>query len=395
MSLSNGNKRRHDTFDLTRSSPPPPNRPTKTARYNSGIPANSRRDQLRAEGSSSQAGPVQSQASQFRHEEDGGNELIDDIDAYYGDDIDCLYELYGTSSSPALLIAQLLMRAGSINSKIVGVQYYRGHVTFGEMVLLNREPTNAYDSNAIQVKNVYGVQIGHIPRQVALKLAPFMDSRKLLCEAETTGPKGGYDVPISIKLLGTNDPSARAVLKEEMKAAKLPVEELLRQEREEKAREMARLKAKKEQEKLIKAAKKAGMSMPGSQGQSIYRNGTGDFAGGSTQADVPDLADIIKDSVRFNPRNVDQMVEQFGMKDDDLANMEKADQPIMVQTQLLPYQLQVRHFFAAMHCFDQAPQSIRQFSLVNKLDLSFLDIAKPRDIDLALGTRFPSALLVV
>lgn len=217
------------------------------------------------------------------------------------------------------------------------------------MVLLQREPTNAYDSNAIQVLNVSGVQIGHIPRQIALKLTPFLDSRKLLCEAETTGPKGGYDVPLSIKLLGTNDPSARAVLKEEMKAAKLPVEELLRQEKEEKEREKARLKAKKEQEKLIKAAKKAGMSMPGSQGgQSLFREGTGDFAGGSSQAEVPNLADIIKDSVRFNPRNVDQMVEQFGMKDDDLAKMDKADQPSMVKTQLLPYQLQVRRLLAVI-----------------------------------------------
>ncbi|TLD39477.1 putative snf2 family helicase protein [Venturia nashicola] len=323
MSFPNGKKRIYDTAALTRSSPPPPQRPVKSVRYDNQASGSWRRDQLRAEGSSSQAGPAQSQASQFRHEEDGGNELIDDIDAFYGDDIDCLYELYG-----------------SINSKIVGVQYYRGHVTFGEMVLLNREPTNQYDSNAIQVKNVSGVQIGHIPRQVAAKLAPFMDSRKLLCEAETTGPKGGYDVPISIKLLGTNDPSARAMLKEEMKAAHLPVEELLRQEREEKAREQARLKAKKEQEKLIKAAKKAGMSMPGSQGQSVFREGTGNFAGGSFQAAVPNLADIIKESVRFNPRNVDRMVEQFGMKDDDLANMDKADQPATVQTQLLPYQLQ-------------------------------------------------------
>lgn len=95
MSSSNGKKRSHDTIDLTGSSPPPPHRPTKSSRHENGTPGNSRRDQLRAEGSSSQAGPAQSQASQYRHEEDGGNELVDDIDAFYGDDIDCLYELYG------------------------------------------------------------------------------------------------------------------------------------------------------------------------------------------------------------------------------------------------------------------------------------------------------------
>lgn len=33
-----------------------------------------------------------------------------------------------------------------------------------------------YDANAIQVSNVLGVQIGHIPRAVAAKLAPYLVS---------------------------------------------------------------------------------------------------------------------------------------------------------------------------------------------------------------------------
>lgn len=342
MYSSSGKKRAYDTIDLTVSSPPP--KSTKSPRYSNGNGNGNgggpRRDQLRAEGSS-QAEPAQIQASEFRHEEEGGNELVDDIDAYYGDDIDCMYELYGRTST-ASKRSIVTHPIGTLKSKIVGVQYYRGHVTFGEMVTLQREPTNQYDANAIRVVNVSGVQIGHIPRTVASKLAPFMDSRRILCEAETTGPKGGYDVPISINLMGSNDPSARAILKEEMKAVKLPIEELQRQEREEKARDKARLAAKKEQEKIAKAAKKAGLGMSGSQGSSQIPPGSGDFAGGSSQIDLtPNLEDIIKDSVRFNPRNVDRMVEQFGMNDDDLANMSKADQPAMVKTQLLPYQLQV------------------------------------------------------
>lgn len=101
MYSSSGKKRSHETIDLTGSSPPSPQRPTKSVRYGSGVAGNSRRDQFRAEGSSSQAGPAQGQASQFRHEEDGGNELVDDIDAFYGDDIDCMYELYGRISGAA------------------------------------------------------------------------------------------------------------------------------------------------------------------------------------------------------------------------------------------------------------------------------------------------------
>jgi hypothetical protein len=40
----------------------------------------------------------------------------------------------------------------------------------GEEVILQREPNNKYDKNAVQVLNILGVQIGHIPRNVAVKL---------------------------------------------------------------------------------------------------------------------------------------------------------------------------------------------------------------------------------
>lgn len=59
-------------------------------------------------------------------------------------------------------------------TKIVGVRYYRGHATPGERVIMIREPENPYDRNAIQVRNVMGDQIGHLPRMVASKLAPHM-----------------------------------------------------------------------------------------------------------------------------------------------------------------------------------------------------------------------------
>jgi len=59
-------------------------------------------------------------------------------------------------------------------TKIVGVRFYNGQATIGERVLLVREPNNPYDRNAIQVKNVMGNQIGHIGRNVAAKLAPYI-----------------------------------------------------------------------------------------------------------------------------------------------------------------------------------------------------------------------------
>ena len=63
---------------------------------------------------------------------------------------------------------------GSIDGKIVGLRYYNGHATVGEQVLIKREPANPYDSNAVRIDNVQGTQIGHLPRNLASKLAPFL-----------------------------------------------------------------------------------------------------------------------------------------------------------------------------------------------------------------------------
>jgi SWI/SNF-related matrix-associated actin-dependent regulator of chromatin subfamily A3 len=66
---------------------------------------------------------------------------------------------------------------GAIDGKIVGVRYYDGYATPGEQVMVKREPGNPYDSNAIRINNVQGTQIGHLPRQLAAKLAPYLVSR--------------------------------------------------------------------------------------------------------------------------------------------------------------------------------------------------------------------------
>ncbi|EIN11511.1 hypothetical protein PUNSTDRAFT_111629 [Punctularia strigosozonata HHB-11173 SS5] len=62
-----------------------------------------------------------------------------------------------------------------MKTNVVGIQYYDGLVGPGEQVRLVREPSNKYDRNAIKVCNIAGAQIGHLPRQVAAKLAPLMD----------------------------------------------------------------------------------------------------------------------------------------------------------------------------------------------------------------------------
>lgn len=69
---------------------------------------------------------------------------------------------------------QSLALYGTVSTKVVGVRFYSGHATAGEFVVVRREPGNQYDANAIRIDNVMGQQIGHIPRIMAAKLAPFL-----------------------------------------------------------------------------------------------------------------------------------------------------------------------------------------------------------------------------
>ena len=63
---------------------------------------------------------------------------------------------------------------GCFLTTAVGIRYYSGVATLGEQVLLKRDPQNPYDLNAIQALSVVRVQIGHIPRDKAMRLSPMI-----------------------------------------------------------------------------------------------------------------------------------------------------------------------------------------------------------------------------
>ncbi|ORX35743.1 SNF2 family N-terminal domain-domain-containing protein [Kockovaella imperatae] len=75
----------------------------------------------------------------------------------------------------------------TFRSDVVGVQYYRGLVGKFEYVSLRRQPENQYDSSAVQVVNTSGIQVGHIPRAVAAKLAFLMDGKVISVEGRMVG----------------------------------------------------------------------------------------------------------------------------------------------------------------------------------------------------------------
>jgi SWI/SNF-related matrix-associated actin-dependent regulator of chromatin subfamily A3 len=268
-------------------------------------------------------------------DEDASEEVPDATQAYNQQQYD--YTLYGV-----------------LPAKIVGVQYYRGYATTREMVVVRREPHNAYDKNAIRVDNVQGAQIGHIPRTWAAKLAKYMDQRRLLIEAQITGEIGTYDCPVELKLYGTNDPVTRENVTNRMKADGLPVGHAVdrqrkdvaaARERERRAKEAAKQCERRERtaQAVTERARKQGAAVIDVGGGQATENSMAEFAAGSQSQGImpdPSMEDIIGGSERFNPRNVEQVVEDFGVKEADLAAMPQASQPTTMLTSLRPFQLQ-------------------------------------------------------
>ncbi|RAL65617.1 hypothetical protein DID88_005289 [Monilinia fructigena] len=68
-----------------------------------------------------------------------------------------------------------------------------------------------------------GTQIGHLPRDLASKLAEFMDARIIVVEGIIAGEKKLYDCAILLKIYGPADPAVRANLENQLAAKRLPL----------------------------------------------------------------------------------------------------------------------------------------------------------------------------
>jgi SWI/SNF-related matrix-associated actin-dependent regulator of chromatin subfamily A3 len=114
----------------------------------------------------------------------------------------------------------------TMSTNAVGIQYYTGNyngilcfvlnffsclglVGSGEEVILKREPHNHFDRNAIQVLNISRVQVGHLPRNVALRLAPLLDRRLVtvdgvIRDGNMTNEKK-YTLSMTLRIYGASD----------------------------------------------------------------------------------------------------------------------------------------------------------------------------------------------
>ncbi|KAM0263121.1 hypothetical protein ACHAPA_008954 [Fusarium lateritium] len=205
-----------------------------------------------------------------------------------------------------------------VAGKIVGVRYYRGYASPGEAVLCRREPSNSYDPNAIRVDNVVGDQIGHLPRKIVEKIAPYVDRGDVILEAQLTGEKAFYDCPVRLFFYGPCDPTERSRIEDSLKRDKLV-----------KATEL------KNTRKEAEALRKAAMGLTnGSSTQGVGK--------GLTVPQKPEVTmdNVLEKSQAVEMRKGGDAIKSLAIGEDELEKMPMAKQPEQLKAQLLPYQLQ-------------------------------------------------------
>lgn len=216
-----------------------------------------------------------------------------------------------------------------LETKVVGVRYYNGYAQPGESVLCRREPSNPYDSNAIRVDNVFQTQIGHIPRQVAAKLAAYMDNDDLVIESKLIGEKGMYAVPIRLYLYGPSDRTERMKIEAQLISDRLV--------------KLADLNKSRKQADLKLAEQKSDLEKDGRTRTEIGLKAKGSIAGTlnkSENAPEIDLEELHKLSEAVNFRHSKNDIVQSVMNEETLSKLPMAGQPEFLISQLLPYQLQ-------------------------------------------------------
>lgn len=259
------------------------------------------------------------------------------------DDVD---ETIGSTQLDAADGIDQLVHYGDLDARIVGVRFYSGFASPGEVVMIRREPGNPYDSNAIRIDNVNRQQIGHIPKNIAAKLAQYIDERSLHCEGKLAGPMGHFDCPLTVSLYGPDPESdAGSALQSRMSRDKLSTRALKRAERARKQREKERQQQEKrrQQEATRQRTEALRAAGGGKSGRVPKANPNSQWANQTSPGDNPSeplMEDIVEASQRFNPREVSRTADECGLQEDTLRNMPMAAKPDDIKTKMLPYQLQ-------------------------------------------------------
>jgi hypothetical protein len=115
-----------------------------------------------------------------------------------------IHEATISASEPMVTKRKTETQMGSvtvISSWIVGKQHYCPNVSLadGETVLLERDPANPFDVNAIKVLSCSRQQLGNLSRQHASELAPMLDNGEISdITSYIAGGGNKYNTPIII-----------------------------------------------------------------------------------------------------------------------------------------------------------------------------------------------------
>lgn len=178
---------------------------------------------------------------------------------------------------------------------------------------------------------MFQTQIGHIPRQVAAKLAAYMDNDDLVIESKLIGEKGMYAVPIRLYLYGPSDRTERMKIEAQLISDRLV--------------KLADLNKSRKQADLKLAEQKSDLEKDGRTRTEIGLKAKGSIAGTlnkSENAPEIDLEELHKLSEAVNFRHSKNDIVQSVMNEETLSKLPMAGQPEFLISQLLPYQLQVR-----------------------------------------------------
>lgn len=145
---------------------------------------------------------------------------------------------------------------------------------------------------------------------------------------------GAYEYPIRISLWGTRDPEKSEALKGKMQGDRLPVKEYNEAKRAEAKR--AKEAAAAEKKARAMALGKAAASWQNSENAMFANLSSPTGMAGESES----MQELLSQSSQFNPRDIGQVVENFGQKENDMENMPMADTPAALATELLPYQRQ-------------------------------------------------------
>lgn len=93
---------------------------------------------------------------------------------------------------------------GTIETRVVGIQYYDVGMGSNDEVFFEREPSNEFDANAIEVRNHHGEILGHLPREDSLFLAPLIDGGKIFLKGRLAGEPEFDRVPLRMEVQATD-----------------------------------------------------------------------------------------------------------------------------------------------------------------------------------------------